>query len=94
MTARLYYIFMDGCGACQMAKPELKKFERAHPEVQVVPVNLLTVGDKWKHDWKPEATPTYVLEIPGHERTRYEGALMAKHIEQFIRKSKQMIGAQ
>ena len=89
---RLYYLYMDGCGACAKGKPFLAKFEKRHPEIQVMRVDMLTVGNRWRHSWKPEGTPTYVLEIPGHQRTRHEGWLTDAQIEQFLDKSKQMLG--
>ena len=27
----LYYIYMEGCGACERAKPHLARWERKHP---------------------------------------------------------------
>lgn len=86
----LYFLFMPGCGACDKAKPQLAKFEKANPGIRVVRVNLL--DSKWTHPWSPEVTPTYVLEVPGRERTRWEGMLKSDEIGQFVNKSKQILG--
>ena len=91
MKPRLYYLFLDGCEACTKGKPFLAKFEKRHPEIEVIRIDLMKV--KWKHPWSPDATPTYVLEIPGHQRTRYEGWITDKQLEDFVVKSKQMVGA-
>lgn len=86
----LYFLFMPGCPACDRAKPQLTRFEKANPSIRVVRVNLLEA--KWTHPWSPESTPTYVLEVPGKQRTRWEGMLSAGEIGQFVAKSKQMMG--
>ena len=89
MKLRLYYLYMDGCESCTKGKPYLAKFEKRHPEVEVVRVDLLTAN--WTHPWKPDATPTYVLEVPGRPRTRYEGWLTDKQIEEFIGRSAELM---
>jgi len=86
---RLYFIYMNGCGACEAAKPVLKKWEKAHPEVQVIWVDLLTAN--WVHSWKPRATPTYVTELSGHRRVMFEGALDEQRLDQFVAKARQMM---
>ncbi len=88
---KLQYIYMQGCGACTAAKPELAKFKKAHPEIEVTMLD--TLNDKWNDTWEVQATPTYVLTFDQpHQRTRYEGALKASDIEKFIAKSKQVLG--
>lgn len=87
---RLYFLYATGCPACDGAKKPLAAFEKAHPEIQIVRVDLLTT--EWKHPWSPEATPTYVLEVPGRQRTQWVGALERPEIEKFVVKSKQIMG--
>lgn len=87
---RLSFLYMPGCPACEKAKPQLNRFEKANPGITVVRVNLLEA--KWTDPWSPTATPTYVFEVPGRQRTRWEGMLSATEIGQFINKSKQMMG--
>jgi hypothetical protein len=90
---RLYFLYMDGCPACEQAKPELAKFERspAARGVEVVPVNLLKA--KWTFKgWSPEATPTYVYEKIGFPRVRHEGGLTKERVVEFITKARGMVG--
>lgn len=88
---RLYFFYMDGCPACEAAKPELAKFERAHRGIQIVRADLLKT--KWTYrPWQPEATPTYVLEAPGYPRVQYVGTLTKQKLEEFIRTAKNLVG--
>lgn len=87
---KLSFLYMPGCPACDRAKPQLTRFEKANPGITVVRVNLLE--DKWVEPWSPDATPTYVLEVPGRQRTRWEGMLSANEIGQFVNKSKRIMG--
>lgn len=87
---RLYFLFMPGCPACEKAKKPLAAFEAANPQIKVTRVNLLEA--KWTHPWSPEATPTYVAEVRGKQRTQWVGALETKdQIGQFINKSLQIM---
>lgn len=86
----LYYIYMDGCGACEQAKPHLARWEKKHPGVLPVHrVNLLK--DEWKDSWQPELTPTYVLVIPGYPRVQHQGVLYEDQIPKFLLKAQQMM---
>lgn len=87
---RLYFIYMTGCGACEVAKPELEKFKKAHPDIEVRPIDLLNA--EWIHPWQPEATPTYVAEMPGRVRVQYQGMMKAAQVEQFIERAEEMMG--
>jgi len=89
---KLYFIYMDGCGACEQAKPELAKFQRrrAGRGLEVERINLLQA--KWVNPWQPTATPTYVLEVPGRRRVRFEGMLKAEQLEQFVDKAEHLMG--
>ena len=87
---KLYFIYMDGCPACETAKPQLSKWKRKARGVEVVMVNLLTAN--WVSDWQPRVTPTYVLEIAGYQRVMHEGALTDVQIDKFIRKAQTMLG--
>lgn len=90
---RLYFLYMEGCPACETAKPELEKFRRSSSArgIEVVPVDLLKA--KWTYKpWSPEATPTYVLEKMGHPRVQYVGALTKTKLEEFIRVAKATAG--
>lgn len=87
---RLYFLYMEGCGACAEAKPHLARWEKKSKGIQIVRVDLLTAN--WVNPWQPQATPTYVLEVPGRQRVMHEGMLTEKQIDQFIRKAQSMMG--
>lgn len=87
---RLRFIYATGCPACEAAKKPLAAFEKAHPEIPVVREDLLTT--RWTESWQPEATPTYVLEVPNRGRTQWVGTLKKDEIEKFVAKSLQMMG--
>ncbi len=90
---RLYFLYMEGCPACEEAKPELEKFRRspAARGIEIVPVDLLKA--KWNYKpWSPEATPTYVVEKLGFPRVQYVGTLTKPRIEEFIRTAKATAG--
>jgi hypothetical protein len=87
----LYFLYMDGCPACEAAKPELEKFARANPRIAVKKFDLLKT--KWTYTaWNPEATPTYVLEELGYPRVQHVGALTKPRIEEFVASAKRMTG--
>jgi Glutaredoxin-like domain (DUF836) len=87
---RLYFIYMPGCGACEQAKPQLRKWQKTDPTVQVIPIDITTA--KWTHPWQPEVTPTYVAEVPGFQRIQYQGTLTAEEIPKFLDKARRMMG--
>lgn len=84
---KLFFLYAPGCPACESAKRPLAAFEKENPGIRIVRVNLLE--DQWTHPWSPNATPTYVFEVPYRERTRWEGKLSKDEIGQFVNKSKQ-----
>jgi thiol-disulfide isomerase/thioredoxin len=86
----LYFIHMPGCGACERAKPQLKKWQKMNPQIRVIPIDITTA--KWVHPWQPEVTPTYVAEVPGRQRIQYQGMLTAEEIPKFIAKAERMMG--
>ena len=87
---RLYFFFMDGCPACESAKPPLAQFEKKNPDVTIHRIDLLDA--KWVHPWKPRATPTYVLEEPGYERVAIEGTLNGNELGQFMAVARKKMG--
>lgn len=90
---RLYFLYMDGCPACETAKPELEKFRRSQAArgIEIVPIDLLK--KKWTYAaWSPEATPTYVLEAIGFPRVQHVGGLSKDRIIEFVAKAKATAG--
>lgn len=90
---RLYFIHMEGCPACEAARPELDAFQRSHAArgIEVVPVDLMKT--KWTFKaWSPSSTPTYVAEEIGKPRVQYVGGLKKDQLAQFIAKAREMMG--
>ena len=80
----LHFIYADGCGACEAAKPELAKFQRKYPLILVKRVDLISTP--WPKDsWGPKATPTYLAVAPGRQPVGYVGGMSLEQIEQFVR---------
>lgn len=88
---RLYFLYAEGCPACDEAKPHLAAWESRRGPVEVKRVDLLEA--KWTNPWSPQATPTYVFEVLGRPRVMHEGALTDRQIDAFVAKAKAMIGA-
>jgi hypothetical protein len=87
----LMFIHMEGCGACESAKPHLQRWLKKHPEVNFASFDLL--NDRWMDpSWKPEATPTYVIQFPNHQRIMWVGALKEREIDQFVQTAKNRLG--
>lgn len=87
---KLYFIYMNGCPACEEAKPQLGAWKKKARGVDLVMVDLMAA--KWVNPWQPRVTPTYVMELPGHRRVMHEGALTEEQIDKFIRKAHAMLG--
>lgn len=87
---RLYFLYAEGCPACEEAKPHLASWEKKARGIELVRVDLLEA--KWTAKWQPEATPTYVLEVPGRRRVQHAGMLSETQVDAFIRKAMAMMG--
>ena len=91
MKPMLTFVYMDGCGACETAKPELDAFKAAHPEIAIRRLDLLAV--RWPEgSWSPTATPTYLAEFGNRRPVGYVGALKKAQIEQFLREAAPRLG--
>jgi hypothetical protein len=90
---RLYFIHMEGCPACEAAKPELDAFQRtaAARGIEIVPVDLMKARWTFKA-WSPSSTPTYVAEELGRPRIQYVGGLKKDQLAQFVAKAREMMG--
>lgn len=87
---RLYFLYAEGCPACDEAKPHLASFEKKARGIEIRRVDLLEA--KWTANWQPQATPTYVLEVPGKRRVMHEGGLSEKQVDEFVRKAIALMG--
>lgn len=65
----LYIFYATGCPACEMAKPEVKRWWTAHKDrVRVVPIDLTRV--EWTaKSWEPDQTPTFLVRLPNGKLT-------------------------
>ncbi len=80
----LYFFFMQGCGACEEAKPELDKFAKAHPDIHIARVDLSKVN--WRSPvWQPSVTPTYGWLVPGQRLRVREGLHRADDLGKWVR---------
>jgi thiol-disulfide isomerase/thioredoxin len=87
----LHFIYADGCGACEAAKPMLKEFQRKYPLILVKRVDLLSAP--WPEGgWAPTATPTYLAVAPGRQPVGYVGGMTVEQIEQFVRLAAPKLG--
>jgi hypothetical protein len=61
----LYFIYATGCPACEMAKPEMKRWWLARKDrVNLKPIDLTRA--EWPPDaaWEPDQTPTFLVRLP------------------------------
>lgn len=82
MTRLLYY-GAAWCGPCKTTKPELVKFEEAHPEVEVVRFEQ-TKDARPFTEAGIQSIPTFVLESSGQEVGRWVGGSTLKRIEREV----------
>lgn len=86
----LYFLYAEGCPACDEAKGPLASWERKARGVVVRRIDLLEA--KWVASWQPEATPTYVLDVPGRRRVMHAGGLTEAQVDEFVRKALSLMG--
>lgn len=82
----IYFVFGDGCAACEAAAPEIEKFMLAHPGMLVLRINasgpiLEKLGIKIK------ATPTYLYRR-GNEIAAHVGMLTKPQIEKWLKQAR------
>lgn len=91
MKPYLVFIHADGCGACELAKPELAKFRQRHPHVLVQSIDL--VHQPWREGgWSPTATPTYLVRFANRQPVGHEGILDANQLVAFMRIGSERLG--
>lgn len=91
MRPYLVFIHADGCGACELAKPELAKFRQRHPHVIVQSIDI--VHQAWPDaGWSPKATPTYLVRFANRQPVGHEGMLDATQLVAFMRIGSEKLG--
>lgn len=75
--------YADWCGPCQMLKPVLEDFEKAHPEVKIRKINI-DDEEELAEKYEVSGIPCLVLIKDGKEIKREVGVLSPKKLEKMI----------
>lgn len=78
--------YADWCGPCQMLKPTLEEFEKAHPEVTVKRVNIDEEEDL-ASQYGISSIPCLVVLKDGKEIAREVGVMPLKKLEKLVAKA-------
>lgn len=73
----------EWCGPCQMMKPTVEEFEKAHPEVKVTAVNI-DEEEELAEKYGVSSIPCLVLLKDGEEVKRKVGVMPLKKLEKFV----------
>lgn len=77
--------YADWCGPCQMLKPVLEDFEKAHPEISVKRVNI-DDDEELAEKYGVSGIPCLVFLKDGEEVAREVGVLPLKKLEKIYEK--------
>ncbi len=77
--------YADWCGPCQMMKPIIEEFKKAHPEVKVTAVNM-DEEEEMVDKYGVSSIPCIVLLKDGKEVDRAVGIQPLKKLEKMIGK--------
>ena len=75
--------FADWCGPCQMLKPTIEEFEKAHPEVKVTSINI-DEEEELAEKYGVSSIPCLVVLKDGEEIKREVGVMPLKKLEKFV----------
>ena len=75
--------YADWCGPCQMMKPVMEEFEKAHPEVEVKRVNI-DDEEELADKYGVSTIPCFVLERNDVEVVRLVGVQSPKKLEKML----------
>ena len=75
--------YADWCGPCQMMKPVMEEFEKAHPEVEVRRVNI-DDEEELADKYGVSSIPCLVLERDDAEVARLVGVQSPKKLEKML----------
>ena len=79
--------YADWCGPCQMMKPTIEEFEKAHPEVKVRSINI-DEEEELAERYNVSSIPCLVVLKDGEEVAREVGVLSVKKLEKLVEKVK------
>lgn len=77
--------YADWCGPCQMLKPILEDFEKAHPELKVTRVNI-DDEEELAEKYNVSGIPCLVFLKDGKEVAREVGVMPLKKLEKVYEK--------
>ena len=77
--------YADWCGPCQMMKPVVAEFEKAHPEVKVRAVNI-DEEQELASEYGVSGIPCLVFLKDGKEVDRVVGVAPLKKLEKLLEK--------
>ncbi len=75
--------YADWCGPCQMLKPTIEEFEKAHPEVKVTSINI-DEEEELAEKYGVSSIPCLVVLKDGDEIKREVGVMPLKKLEKFV----------
>lgn len=75
--------YADWCGPCQMLKPTIEEFEKAHPEVKVTSINI-DDEEELADKYGVSSIPCLVVLKDGEEIKREVGVMPLKKLEKFV----------
>lgn len=75
--------YADWCGPCQMMKPTMEEFEKAHPEIKVTAVNIDDEEER-AEEFGVSTIPCIVLMKDGKEVKRAVGVQSLKKLNKML----------
>lgn len=75
--------YADWCGPCQMMKPTMVEFEKAHPEIKVTAVNI-DEQEELAEKYGVSSIPCLVVLKDGEEVERVVGVQSLKKLEKLV----------
>lgn len=79
--------YADWCGPCQMMKPTMVEFEKAHPEIKVTAINI-DDDEAMAEKYGVSSIPCLVVLKDGEEVGRAVGVLSMKKMEKLAKVKK------
>ena len=76
--------YADWCGPCQMMKPMMEEFEKAHPEIKVTAVNI-DEEEELAEKYDVSSIPCVVVLKDGEEVKREVGVVSLKKLEKMVK---------
>ena len=75
--------YADWCGPCQMMKPTMDEFEKAHSEIKVTAINI-DEQEELAEKYEVSTIPCIVVLKDGEEVRRAVGVQSLKKLEKLV----------